>query len=675
MKLKDVLIKALVGNDVEVKKASMPVTEMREWDDYTPLIKSDKYLEQFFGWTYRGSKTIADATSSYPLELRKGDNEKSLEVKTSDNDMLRDLVRFNGYQDLQEARWITRVHLDMAGIAYWLISQCDEKEYKYEFFLLHPNRIKLHTGSDGLPLYYKYKDTIGTEYEIKPENLIVFREPDPNNWLKGLGALSAARLPHNTWELMQEFNMNFFGNNATPEGLLAFENINEDSRKKIELALKEKYGGTRNAGKMGVLSNIPTWIPLTKGQKELQYIEGIQNMRDEILGIMGVPKALVGLNDSTYNNSAEAQRIFQRYTLKPKLDREVNILNEQLIKKYYILDKKMTKDLFFERLNPVEADGKVQAEEVQILYTSGIIKLNEARERVGYEALTEGGDEFTNNNVEPEIEEEKPKKEEPKEDKSLKEVNDKNKMFMREELKGYFFRKAISQEESFTNVAGRFFKSQSKRILEQLNLEDKAVNYNPVIDWTAEDQTAIDVFWGLYEEIMKSAWNDADDLIGVDTQISPEAKVIIQNRVSYFAGQINKTTEKELAKILEDAVQSGKTSGNIAKDIQDLFDRWSDGGEGIDFTRANMIARTEVANISNSIMVENYRKNGVEGKEWLSAKDAFTRPDHAEADGQVVGINNTFLVGGEQLDKPGDPAGSAGNVINCRCVATPVLKL
>jgi hypothetical protein len=33
----------------------------------------------------------------------------------------------------------------------------------------------------------------------------------------------------------------------------------------------------------------------------------------------------------------------------------------------------------------------------------------------------------------------------------------------------------------------------------------------------------------------------------------------------------------------------------------------------------------------------------------------------------VVGKDEPFIVMGEQLDYPGDPVGSAGNVINCRC--------
>jgi len=36
-------------------------------------------------------------------------------------------------------------------------------------------------------------------------------------------------------------------------------------------------------------------------------------------------------------------------------------------------------------------------------------------------------------------------------------------------------------------------------------------------------------------------------------------------------------------------------------------------------------------------------------------------------DGVRVPLNENFNVDGEMLEYPGDPSGSAGNIINCRC--------
>ena len=54
-------------------------------------------------------------------------------------------------------------------------------------------------------------------------------------------------------------------------------------------------------------------------------------------------------------------------------------------------------------------------------------------------------------------------------------------------------------------------------------------------------------------------------------------------------------------------------------------------------------------------------------KEWIASFDDRVRDTHAEADGQIVMANNTFLVGGQPMMFPGDPAGGAAETINCRC--------
>jgi hypothetical protein len=54
-------------------------------------------------------------------------------------------------------------------------------------------------------------------------------------------------------------------------------------------------------------------------------------------------------------------------------------------------------------------------------------------------------------------------------------------------------------------------------------------------------------------------------------------------------------------------------------------------------------------------------------KQWSSILDKRTRIAHVDANGQIVDFREKFLVGGEELIYPRDPAGSAENVINCRC--------
>lgn len=56
-------------------------------------------------------------------------------------------------------------------------------------------------------------------------------------------------------------------------------------------------------------------------------------------------------------------------------------------------------------------------------------------------------------------------------------------------------------------------------------------------------------------------------------------------------------------------------------------------------------------------------------KEWVAILDTVTRSAHSIADGQVVGVAESFNVEGESLRFPRDPNGSAANIMNCRCIS------
>lgn len=55
-------------------------------------------------------------------------------------------------------------------------------------------------------------------------------------------------------------------------------------------------------------------------------------------------------------------------------------------------------------------------------------------------------------------------------------------------------------------------------------------------------------------------------------------------------------------------------------------------------------------------------------KRWVSNTDERTRASHRQANGQEVGIDDDFNIGGKRMKYTGDPKGGASEVINCRCV-------
>jgi hypothetical protein len=103
---------------------------------------------------------------------------------------------------------------------------------------------------------------------------------------------------------------------------------------------------------------------------------------------------------------------------------------------------------------------------------------------------------------------------------------------------------------------------------------------------------------------------------------------------------------------------------------------------GVTEPRARVIARTESHGARNTVNAASVRRvaavfgaPGAFRRRWQAAEDLRTRPTHTVADGQTVGLNEPFSVGGASLDFPGDPAGPPEEVINCRCTMLTIIDV
>lgn len=89
--------------------------------------------------------------------------------------------------------------------------------------------------------------------------------------------------------------------------------------------------------------------------------------------------------------------------------------------------------------------------------------------------------------------------------------------------------------------------------------------------------------------------------------------------------------------------------------------------------RARMIVRTEILKAQNYGSALGEQESEWETtKEWVSADDDRVRNSHRRVDGVIVPSDGKFVVpkrkgGFDYMTGPGDPEGSAENVINCRC--------
>jgi hypothetical protein len=164
-------------------------------------------------------------------------------------------------------------------------------------------------------------------------------------------------------------------------------------------------------------------------------------------------------------------------------------------------------------------------------------------------------------------------------------------------------------------------------------------------------------------EAMRRTYDQMGAALGVDLTLR---NPVLDGQVRQLR---NRSTLPESAWL--DVRESLQRSADAGDGIREASRRLRTDVGGMSGYRSRMIARTELVGIANRGSVTAARLAGVGGyKTWQATNDARTRAAHALAHGQTVPLDNTFSVMGEALDYPGDPIGSAANVIHCRCTVT-----
>jgi hypothetical protein len=201
-------------------------------------------------------------------------------------------------------------------------------------------------------------------------------------------------------------------------------------------------------------------------------------------------------------------------------------------------------------------------------------------------------------------------------------------------------------------------------------LQKKGIDFNLLL---TKELFGLDVKLKIDQEGLKPKVNK----VNIDFQ--KEMTLFIANESEKQARYITETNAKEIElAIRQEQLKISKAFSKeeraiIARNIFiNLLDRKD---ERADLIASQVIGMTESysrfkeAEIIHDAEIES---NGIiigATKTWWAILDMKTRPEHVSADQQMISIKDSFLVAGESLKMPRDPNGSAGNTINCRCVA------
>lgn len=155
-----------------------------------------------------------------------------------------------------------------------------------------------------------------------------------------------------------------------------------------------------------------------------------------------------------------------------------------------------------------------------------------------------------------------------------------------------------------------------------------------------------------------------------EERFAREANKIGGSRIVLVQGTAKAELTKNLRRLMRDVdfqMEGAEQQGRI---LRKRFNKLSQ-------YQAERIVRTEATNAANlateQAALDIYGAKSLQ-KQWITAIDGRERPAHNAANLQIVEFEEDFTVGGEKLKRAGDPRGSAGNVINCRCAIAHIPK-
>jgi len=617
--------------------------------------------------------------------------------------------------------WVTTSAMcDLAGRAYWLKDRSRNGRV-IALYPLRPDRVQPVPSRQTLIGGYQYQN--GEKTEVFPaEDVIAFTEYDPINLYTGWSPAQVASRAVDVDNSTTDFIKLFFQNGAMPQGVLSTKaKLNDAAVGDLRRRWKEKYGGFANWAEVAVLDSDANYQQIGMNFKDMDF--SVLDARNEarICMVFRTPpiliNAMIGLSRSTYSNYKEARIAFNQDTMAPRW--------KHFQDEYQLAMSGEFGDNIEARFDlsdvPAHVDMMVQKwEAARGAWKDGLAKRNEARKFAGFDVVEDGDvffDEVSGGGgfgallggmpASTQPLPGKPDPNAPVQDSlvekrlsllidHVKSITDEQKR--REFLQLVFGPKATPKsaeeerltieykkrhakkrdliarayEMQFRDAAQKQMAVEMKAVLKVVNGQKADGKFERIAKGIETALTDSKTGWvTTFKPLIKAIIADQGDQIAADFGISfdiknPYVDEFLKTYVPKFADRVLDTTRNVIVlDMLKKAQDEGLSIPDLADMIKGQYTQWDD-------YRATMIARTETIRSSNAGGLEAIRQAEIPGKQWLSTNDDRTRPDHEDAQGQIVTIDEPFDVGGESLMFPGDPDGSADQTVNCRCTVLPV---
>lgn len=640
------------------------------WDpSKNKKLSNRELLDLYTGWSFVCIGIIAEGISGLERKLLWSENRFDREKKSDymnliTSDLLEEIAGF----------------LEITGTVFVRKHYFWKSIEKLE--VLRSDLVTIEKTVTGDLKWYTYNKNGNLKF-FTPDDVFVIKNFSPYKDGRGVSTLQAVWRQQSMDEEAVNYNWNFFkywwssGTSYTTEQDLTKE-------KKIALLehLRENLMGTDNANKMAIFDKGLKENEKKPGQKDMDFVNMRDSIRDEVFMIFRVSKVLAGLNDGVgYTDRTVAYENLARIKLYPMALRIQEALNTHV---FWGIG-------FFSFVNVIPVDREQLLKDYQL----GLITRWEYRTLSGYQAIQNGDVLINGESIE--YEEKNKKKEITAEDsikgvlskkiaKAFKTFDISEKWLAEDREKKLELRwdkkilRTDQYEKKFNLLMGNIFDLQEKEIIKKINTLSKK-SLEDVNDLKEEDlfvETAILIiyqnqFKKLFQDIVLEEGKIAMREVlknGVFSMVQPE-KWIGKN-IKRFALDIDMTTRKQIIEIIKKEYKAGSGTAVINKKIREKFQQYKT-------SRVNKISRTEITNSVTYSRIEAWEQSKVvEYKQWWTALDERVSPECSALHGKKIKLKDTFYKKGDK-----DSEGKVVDYmdvewppkhVNCRCDLIWIIK-
>lgn len=679
------LRKAVLGYDNPLSRIILfGLSKMARWtpDDYTALSKAgyENCITAYACINYIGR---AAAGIEWTATVGKKD--------APDHSVLRLLERPNDREGRRTFMSRGFASLLISGNRYIMAGRIASQP-PLALWVPRPDLMAIVPGAEGRLIdRYEYGKT-SEPLKIDPSLILHTKLFHPTDDWYGLSPLSVASHAVDISNMANEWNMRLLQNDMRPPGGLSTEGkLTDDQYKRIKSTMKNEWQGFENAGEPLLLEGGLKWVNFMLTAKEMDWLNTTKVTKRDICTVYNIDPCLIGDNEyATYSNKVEARKGAYEDVIIPFM--------EELRDDFNLWLAPMYGDGVRLDINRDKIPALQESREKQYTYLQGTwwLRLDELRKLTGQDPVGGPVGEMILIPAgripvdiaalgDTQIDDADPSKlaagpstkllpaaGRPGFAKGFWQDDD-----LKKALWDNFVIRVKARERGIDLLAKAYLKAQAKavgdtirkmtsiqevRTAQLVDTEVEADRFKRMVGPWYSDAAQRAVTAGL--QMTKGELPEFDMKADFYNLTAAQVK-ILEDMVVYSGTKISESTMKLVLEILKSSELDNATVDELARKISDTLDAYGP-------FRSQRIARTETAKVENWGNLEGFKASEFVGKKgWGCSFVPDSRISHQNADGQIVGVNEDFDVGGKAMGFPGDPRGGVENDVNCLCFMFP----